>query len=180
MPAIWFWYKTNLSQLLTYFVSLIPIPIKCQYVLNGVCDDPSKLKSLCKTRWLHRIDAFHIFVELFDGIVKAFNEMTSNPSKWSRDSSVDAMSMHCLWHISFEFCLTLRILERHMSYTESLTLALQVKAVDIVQGVEHVSTLKNVLSDARSHIDTILCYVRESIKACSDLQSRTTNSTEMC
>ena len=40
-----------------------------------------------------------------------------------------------------------------MSYTESLTRALQAKAVDIVQAVEHVSTLKNVLSDARSHVD---------------------------
>ena len=40
-----------------------------------------------------------------------------------------------------------------MSYTESLTWALRAKAVDVVQAVEHISTLKNVLSDVRSHVD---------------------------
>ena len=35
---------------------------KRQYVLNGVCDDSSKLKSFCKTRWLQRIDALHIYL----------------------------------------------------------------------------------------------------------------------
>ena len=74
--------------------------------------------------------------------------------------NVDALSLTQAM-ISFEFCLSLRIVERHMSYTESLTLALQAKAVDIVQGVEHVSTLKNVFSDARSHIGTIM-YERVS------------------
>ena len=38
-----------------------------------------------------------------------------------------------------------------MSHTESLTRALQAKAVDIA--VEHCSALKNVLSDAHSHVD---------------------------
>ena len=64
-----------------------------QYVLNGVRDDLSKLKSLCKTRWLQRIDALHIFVEFFDSIVKVFNEVTCNPSKWVRDSLVNAMPL---------------------------------------------------------------------------------------
>ena len=80
---------------------------KCQYVLNGVCDDSSKLKSLCK-RWLQKIDALHIIVELFDSIVKVFNEVTSNSSKWSRDSLVDAMSMTQAM-LNFEIILTLRV-----------------------------------------------------------------------
>lgn len=121
-------------------------------MLNGVCDDLSKLKSLCKTRWVQRIDDLHIFVELFDSIIKAFNEVTSNPSKWSRDSLVDAMLLTQAM-LNFEFILTLRVIERYMSYTESLTQALQPRAIDILQAVEHVSTLKKVLSDARSHID---------------------------
>ena len=121
-------------------------------MLNGVCDDSSKVKSLCKTRWIQRIDDLYIFVELFDSIIKAFNEVTSNLSKWSRDSLVDTMSLTQAM-LNFEFILTLRVVERYMSYTESLTWALQTRAIDILQAVEHVSTLKKVLSDARSHID---------------------------
>ena len=101
---------------------------KHQYVLNGVCDDSSQV-ILQNYRWLQRIDALHIFVELFDSIVKAFNEVTSNPSKWSRDSLVDAMSLAQAM-LSFEFVLTLRFVERYMSYTESLTRALKAKAID--------------------------------------------------
>ena len=82
----------------------------------------------------------HIFVELFDSTVKAFNEVTSNPSKWSRDYLVNAMSLTQTM-LRFYFILILRIVEWYMSYTESLTQALQAKAVDIVQAVEHISTL---------------------------------------
>ena len=89
---------------------------------------------------------------MFDSIIKAFNEVTSNPSKWLRDSLVDAMSLTQAM-LKFEFILTLRVVERYMSYTESLTRAIQARAIDILQAVEHVSTLKKVLSDAYSHID---------------------------
>ena len=66
--------------------------------------------------------------------------------------------------LKFEFILILRIVEWYMSYTESLTWALQAKAIDIVQAVEHVSTLKNVLSDARSRINIqfLAIYERSS------------------
>ena len=53
---------------------------KRQYVLNSYCDGSSKLTSLCRTRWLQRIDTLHIFVDLFDSIIKSFDEVTSNPS----------------------------------------------------------------------------------------------------
>ena len=86
---------------------------------------------------------------MFDSIVKAFNDVTSIPLKWLRDSLVNAISLTQAM-LSFEFILTLHVVEWYMSYTESLTQALQAKAVDIVQAVEHISILKNVLSDAHS------------------------------
>ena len=48
-----------------------------------------------------------------------------------------------------------------MSYTESLTRAIQARAIDILQAVEHVGTLKKVLSDARSHKDIQFCAIYE-------------------
>ena len=91
-------------------------------------------------------------MELFDSIVKAFNEVTSNPSNWLRDSLIDTMSLTQAI-LNFEFALTLRIVERYMSFTESLTQALDTKAIDILQAVEHVSKLTKILSDARFHVD---------------------------
>ena len=92
---------------------------KRQYVLNSCCDGSSKLTSLCRTRWLQRIDALHIFIDLFDSIIKSFDEVTSNPSKWSRDSLVDAATLTKAM-LNFEFIITLHVVERYMSYTESI------------------------------------------------------------
>jgi len=33
----------------------------------------SKLKSLCKTRWIQHIEAFHTFMGLFDYVVQGFD-----------------------------------------------------------------------------------------------------------
>ena len=70
----------------------------------------------------------------------------------------------------------------HIHRLSSLTLALQAKAIDIVQAVEHASTLKNVLSDVLSHVNIPFhaMYERSSSQPCSDLHSGTTISTEMC
>ena len=133
---------------------------KRQYVLDEVCDGSSKLKSLCKTRWIQRIDALHIFVELFDSIIEAFNAVTNNSSNWSKESLVDATSLtHAI--LSFEFILTLRVVERYMSYTESITRALQARAIDIIQAVSQVSTLKKILIDARSQVDIQFAAIYE-------------------
>ena len=80
------------------------------FVLNGVCDDSNKLKSLCKSSLLQRIHALDLFLELLEGIVKAFNEVTSNFSKHLRDFLVDPMSLTQAM-LRFEFILTLGAVE---------------------------------------------------------------------
>ena len=50
---------------------------KRQYLLKRFCEGSEmKLKSLCKTRWLQCIDAFHIFMDLFDSIIKSIDHVT--------------------------------------------------------------------------------------------------------
>lgn len=64
------------------------------------------------------------------------------------------MQVQCMTQAmpNFGFILILRIVKQHMPKTESLTRALQAKATDILQGVEYVSILTKILSDARCHI----------------------------
>ena len=135
---------------------------KRQYTLNSFCENSSsKLKSLCKTRWLQRIDAFHIFMDIFDSIIKSFDHVTTNSSDWSKESLVDAVALSKAM-LNFEFIITLHIVERYMSYTESLTRALQARALDLLQAVQHIGTLKQVLTDARSHIEIQFNTIFES------------------
>ena len=126
---------------------------KRQYLLNRFCEGSStKVKSLCKTRWLQRIDALHVFMDMFDSIIKALDNVVTNASSWSRDAVVDAMSLNKAM-LDFEFIIALYVVERYLSYTENLTRSLQARALDILQAVDHIATLKQVLTDARSGID---------------------------
>ena len=83
------------------------------------------------SKWPQQIDALHIFIDLFDSIIKSFDEVTSNPSKWSRDSLVDAATLTKAM-LNCEFIITLHVVERYMFYSESVTRCLQARALDIV------------------------------------------------
>ena len=51
-----------------------------------------KLKSLCKTRWVERHEAFKVFVDLFEPLV-CCTEDIKDSSKWNHDSRADAQSL---------------------------------------------------------------------------------------
>lgn len=54
---------------------------KHQYLLKRFCEGSStKVKLLCKTRWLQQIDALHVFMDLFDNIIKALDYVVTNSS----------------------------------------------------------------------------------------------------
>lgn len=56
-----------------------------------------------------------------------------------------------------------------MSYTESLTRSLQKRALNLLQAVQHIATLKQLLADAHSNIDEQFHAVIESNKACKEV-----------
>jgi len=91
-----------------------------------------------------------VFIDLFDSIIKALEDVVANASSWSRDALMDAMSLNKTM-LDFEFIITLYVVERY--YTENLTRSLQARALDILQAVDHIATLKQVLTDVRSGID---------------------------
>ena len=94
---------------------------------------------LCNTRWLQRIDALHVFIDLFDSIIKALEDVVANPSSWWRDALMDAMSLNKAMH-DFEFIITLYVVERYLSYTKNLTRSLQARPLDILLAVDHIAT----------------------------------------
>jgi len=66
--------------------------------------------------------------------------MLDDPSEWSRDATVDAITFS-KYLLDFEYIIELHVIERCLSYTESLIQALQARALGIVQAVQHIDVL---------------------------------------
>ena len=55
----------------------------------------TKLKDLCRTRWIQRIDALQVFQSLHVSVVSCMEGICSDgPRLWSSDSCTDARSLH--------------------------------------------------------------------------------------
>jgi len=153
---------------------------KRQYVLDNLCEiSNSKFKSLCKTRWMQRIEAFHTFMDLFDYVVQAFDHVVSNHTEWSRDAVTDAKSL-CKAILDFEFIVTLYTVERYLSYTEGLTRSLQGRAIDIIAAINHIDVLKQVLTDAQSDIDRQFHSLLESASRFANKHNVSITTPRLC
>ena len=58
-------------------------------------------------------------MDMFDGIIECFDSISNDPSGWSRDATVEAVAL-CKCLLDFEVIIALHIVERYMSYIESL------------------------------------------------------------
>lgn len=113
-----------------------------------------KLKDLCRTRWIERIDALYRIVKLHPSIVACFESISSEGSSmWSKDSLIDASTL-LLAITSTEFISALVITHECMQYLSGLTTSLQMEAKDIIQAVSEVSTLTSTLNQVRSNVDS--------------------------
>ena len=106
-------------------------------------------------------------MDVFDSIVKAFDHVSSNSLDWSRDSVLDAVSLSKAM-LNFEFIITLHTVERYLSYAESLTRSLQARALDLVQAIKHIDTLKAGFERCSlKHKSSGSCNLCKCIKVCN-------------
>lgn len=112
-----------------------------------------KLKDLCRTRWIERIDALERFKLLLTSIVHCFECISAEGSqKWSRDSLTDSSTL-LLAITTTQFITALMITSSSLNYFLSLTRSLQSEAKDIVQAVSEISNIKTVINDLRENVD---------------------------
>ena len=78
---------------------------------------------------------------------------TDGPSVWSSDSLTDARSLQ-LAISTTDFISSLVITNSCLNYLQALTTNLQAEAMDIVEAVQEISSVKQALHNARSNIDT--------------------------
>ena len=114
-----------------------------------------KLKDLCHTRWVERIDAVQRFKDLFCSIVCCFELITTEGSKsWSPNSLTDASTLS-LAITTTDFVSALVITSHSLSSLKPLTKSLQSESKDIVAAVQEIDILKHELVTKRQSVDSL-------------------------
>ena len=111
-----------------------------------------KLKSLCKTRWVERHEAFEVFVDLYQSVVYCMEEIKDLPGEWNRETRSDAQSFFISLS-RFPTICALVLTKEVLSYTKALSIKLQGRYIDIVKAYQEIDLVKSILKDARKNID---------------------------
>lgn len=114
----------------------------------------TKLVSLCKTRWVARIDALEVFFDLYPTVVHTLEVISSGSAGgWNSDSCSSANSLlTCI--TQFQFVISFIVTSKCLGYIKGLTISLQKKAKDICHAYKEVSTVEKALNEVRKNIDT--------------------------
>ena len=109
---------------------------KCQLELEKhiqtiECTNAKKLVSLCKTRWVARIDALQVFFDLYPAAVVKTLEVISEGATtgWNAESCRTAESLMICITI-FQFLMAYVVTKKCLKYTKGLTTSLQTRAKD--------------------------------------------------
>ena len=129
----------------------------------------TKLKDLCRTRWIQRIDALHIFESLHSSIVNCMETIcTDGPNLWSSDTLRDARSLQ-LAVTTTDFISSLVITNSSLKYLQAVTTNLQAEARDITDAVQEINSVKAALQNTRSNITDHHQLVGKIEQMCSDV-----------
>ena len=113
-----------------------------------------KLKDMCRTRWIQRIDAVNVFQNLFPSIIECLENISNEgTSKWSRDSVTDARGLR-LAITTTDFVCALIITSACLNHLHALTVSLQSEAKDIISAVGEINTVIDTIQDVRDKVDT--------------------------
>ena len=119
---------------------------------NQSSNKATKLKNVCRTRWIARIDGLSIFLNNFSSILKSFEEMCTS-SSCNRDTKMKANCFfNCIGRFSFIFPLV--VVTRVLELTLPVTRLLQGRSIDILEGMHLIDSIKSTMNDIRSNIDS--------------------------
>ena len=111
----------------------------------------TRLTDVCPTRWVERIKGLSSFEELFVPVYNLLDDMANG--KYNPSLCTDAFDL--LSHISkFEFVAILVITINIFYLTLPVTQLLQGKSIDVMDGIELVSSLKTSVVNVRNSIDS--------------------------
>ena len=103
------------------------------------------MPKLCETRWIERHDAVLVFVELFDAICAALENLAASGTEVSAEAEclLSAISRS-------SFLISVLTLKHALSLTKPLSMTLQNDEIELCKATELVSTVLKVLKNWRS------------------------------
>ena len=114
-----------------------------------------KLKDLCRTRWVERINALQRFKDLFSSVVFCFESISAEGSgSLSSDSLTDASTLLTAITTT-DFVSALVIISNSLNCLKPLTKSLQSESKDIVEAVQEIDSLERILTEKRQNVDSI-------------------------
>ena len=118
------------------------------------CSKATKLVSLCKTRWVARINAFEVFFDLYPAVVKTFEVISEGSAHgWNADSCKAADTLlTCI--TQFKFIMAFIACLKCLGYIKGLTISLQKRTNNICQAYNEVKTVETAITEVRRDIDT--------------------------
>ena len=119
---------------------------------NHQFEQRTKLKELCRTRWVERHDAFEVFVHLFKPLITCLETIALSPAgDWNRQTRQDANSLlHSLSR--FPMLVALMLTREVLLLTKGLSIKLQGTYVDIVRAHNEVNLVKKHVEENRKKV----------------------------
>ncbi|XP_057307639.1 52 kDa repressor of the inhibitor of the protein kinase-like [Hydractinia symbiolongicarpus] len=111
----------------------------------------NKLKDVCRTRWIERVEGMDTFQELYVPLVFTLEEMFVQ-RQCNIDTSSKALSLYKLI-TSFDFIITMVITRSLFDITLPVTRMLQSKSNDIFEGLHMIDALKSAAMATRNAVD---------------------------
>lgn len=111
----------------------------------------TKLKELCRTRWVERHDAFEVFIDFLPAIVESIEHYSHLPNTRT-PGAADASSLYNSI-TRFDFIVSLVIVFKCLAYVRGLSKSLQQRSLDIGLAFQQVSLVKSCLQDCRKEVE---------------------------
>ena len=110
-----------------------------------------KLKDVCRTRWVERIEGMDVFEELFVPVYYSLLVMKENNDTvhYNNETSAKAESLFKFVD-DLEFIVTLVVTRSILDYLLPVTRKLQAKDVDVAQSMDLIQNLKLTIANLRN------------------------------
>ena len=112
-----------------------------------------KLKDVCRTRLVERIEGMDVFKELFVPVYYSLLVMKKNDTvDYNNETSAKADSLFKLVN-DFEFIVTLVLTRSILAYLLPVTRKLQAKDLDVAQSIDLIQSLKLTFENLRNSVE---------------------------
>ena len=146
---------TNIKEVSNFFNLLVPHKncLKDKILLCCAESLKHKLKDVCRTRWVEKIEGMDVFEELVPVYYSLLVMKENNDTvHYNNETSAKAESLFKLVD-DFEFIVTLVVTRSILDYLLPLTRKLQVKDLDVAQSINLIQNLKLTIVNLRNSVE---------------------------